>query len=100
MLAKDPAQRDRLATVLYTAAEGLRALAVLLSPVMPKATAKLWTALGAEAGLGALTAQPVRAAGGWGQLPRGQHDRRRSRGCSRASTRRRPRRLAATSGAA
>ena len=32
-LAKDDAQRDRLGTVLYTAAEGLRALAVLLSPV-------------------------------------------------------------------
>ncbi len=38
---------------------------------MPASTAKLWTALGAEAGLGALVAQPVRAAGGWGQLPVG-----------------------------
>ncbi len=71
VLAKDPAQRERLATVLYTTVEGLRALAVLLSPVMPASTAKLWTALGAEAGLGALEAQPVRAAGGWGQLPAG-----------------------------
>ena len=35
-LAKDDARRERLGTVLYTAAEGLRALAVLLSPVMPK----------------------------------------------------------------
>ncbi len=71
VLAKDPAQRDRLATVLYTTAEGLRALAVLLSPVMPQSTAKLWAALGAEAGLGVLSAQPVRAAGGWGQLSAG-----------------------------
>jgi len=71
VLAKDPTQRDRLGTVLYTTAEGLRALAVLLSPVMPQSTAKLWTALGAEAGLGALAAQPVRAAGGWGQLAAG-----------------------------
>ncbi|MEO5921775.1 MAG: methionine--tRNA ligase [Pseudolysinimonas sp.] len=71
VLAKDEANRDRLATVLYTTSEGLRALAVLLSPVMPKATEKLWAALGAEASLGALTAQPVREAGTWGQLPAG-----------------------------
>lgn len=71
VLAKDPAQRERLGTVLYTAAEGLRALAVVLNPVTPKATAKLWTALGAEAGLGALDAQPIREAGRWGQLPQG-----------------------------
>ena len=42
VLAKDDTQRERLATVLYTCLEGLRALAVLLSPVMPTATAKLW----------------------------------------------------------
>jgi methionyl-tRNA synthetase len=70
-LAKDPAQAGRLATVLYTCAEGLRALAVLLSPVMPEATQRLWTALGAEAALGSLTSQPVRTAGTWGQLPAG-----------------------------
>ncbi|MDJ1113315.1 methionine--tRNA ligase [Microbacterium dauci] len=70
-LAKDEAKRERLSTVLYTAAEGLRALAVLLSPVMPASTAKLWDALGAEPGLGELTAQPLRAAGSWGQLPAG-----------------------------
>jgi methionyl-tRNA synthetase len=70
-LAKDEAQRDRLSTVLYTAAEGLRALAVLLSPVIPQATAKLWEALGASAGLGTLDAQRLRSAGDWGQLPPG-----------------------------
>jgi methionyl-tRNA synthetase len=67
-LAKDDAQRERLATVLYTAAEGLRALAVLLSPVMPDATAKLWAALGAP---GAAQDQPIRDAGRWGQLTPG-----------------------------
>ncbi|MFD5866447.1 methionine--tRNA ligase [Agromyces sp. NPDC127015] len=46
-LAKDPERRDRLETVLATAYRGLGTLAVLLSPVLPKATAKLWTALGA-----------------------------------------------------
>jgi methionyl-tRNA synthetase len=69
-LARDEAQRDRLATVLYTCAEGLRALAVLLSPVMPQSTQKLWDALGAEA-LGELTAQPIREAGAWGILQPG-----------------------------
>jgi methionyl-tRNA synthetase len=70
-IAKDPARRGRLETVLATAAEGLRALAVLLSPVIPKATARLWTALGAEAALGGLLDQPIREAGRWGLLPAG-----------------------------
>ena len=70
-LAKDETQRERLGTVLYTAAEGLRALAVLLSPVIPGATLKLWVALGAEDELGGLDEQPVRRAGEWGQLPAG-----------------------------
>jgi methionyl-tRNA synthetase len=70
-LAKDDAQRERLGTVLYTAAEGLRALDVLLSPVMPKATEKLWIALGAAESLGALQDQPLREAGTWGVLKPG-----------------------------
>jgi len=70
-LAKDEAKRDRLSTVLYTAAEGLRALAVMLSPVLTKATPKLWAALGVEESLGALSAQPLRSAGSWGQLKPG-----------------------------
>jgi methionyl-tRNA synthetase len=70
-LAKDDSQRDRLETVLYTAAEGLRALAVLLSPVTPVATEKLWIALGAAETLGRLQDQPIREAGAWGILPAG-----------------------------
>ena len=70
-LAKDAAQRGRLGTVLYTAAEGLRALAVLLSPVTPIATEKLWVALGAGDTLGPLAEQPIREAGRWGVLPAG-----------------------------
>ncbi|HEX4789579.1 MAG TPA: methionine--tRNA ligase [Actinospica sp.] len=72
-VAKDesPEGRARLATILYTAAESLRAVAVLLNPVMPKSSAKLWDALGAEASLGALAAQPVQQAGRWGLLPAG-----------------------------
>ncbi len=68
VLAKDEAQRERLGTVLYTTIEGLRALAVLLNPITPKATAKLWSALntGIE-----LAAQPLADAGNWGQLKAG-----------------------------
>lgn len=71
VLAKDDAQRERLGTVLYTAAEGLRALAVLLSPVMPIATEKLWVALGAAESLGRVQDQPIREAGAWGALKPG-----------------------------
>ncbi len=70
-LAKDDAQRGRLGTVLYTAAEGLRAIAVLLSPITPTATEKLWVALGAADTLGRLVDQPIREAGRWGLLPAG-----------------------------
>jgi methionyl-tRNA synthetase len=70
-LAKDDARRERLGTVLYTAAEGLRALAVLLSPVMPQSTEKLWVALGAAESLGRLHDQPIREAGAWGVLKPG-----------------------------
>jgi methionyl-tRNA synthetase len=71
ILAKDDALRGRLGTVLYTTVEGLRSLAVLLSPVIPDATEKLWAALGASDSLGALTDQIVTDAGQWGQLPAG-----------------------------
>ena len=66
-----PAARDRVATILYTAAEGLRVLAVVLHPFIPRATASLWTALGAQAALGDLGAQNLTDAGRWGQLPVG-----------------------------
>jgi len=47
-LARDPEQRERLATVLAIAVRGLKTLAVLLAPVVPKAAARLWPALGGE----------------------------------------------------
>ncbi|MFF1304516.1 methionine--tRNA ligase [Streptomyces sp. NPDC058307] len=69
-VAKDgsPQGRARLATILYTAAESLRAVAVLLNPVMPDTSGKLWDSLGAEASLGALADQKVQEAGEWGRL--------------------------------
>ena len=71
VLAKDPAQLGRLATVLNTCAEGLRVLCIGLSPVIPKAATKLWDALGVSESLGALTAQPIRSAAEWNGLPEG-----------------------------
>ena len=70
-LAKSDDDRARLETVLYTAAEGLRVLAVLLNAVIPKACAALWDSLGAQATLGDLGAQPLADAGRWGQLGAG-----------------------------
>jgi len=63
---QDEDSRSRLATVLYTAAEALRIATALAHPVMPEATAKIWTQLGLgeimKVDLNALT---------WGQLPLG-----------------------------
>jgi methionyl-tRNA synthetase len=70
-LAKDDANDKRLDAVLYTAADALRALAVLLSPFMPQATEKLWRALGAHESLGELAEQRIYDAGAWGVLPVG-----------------------------
>ncbi|MFF4012671.1 methionine--tRNA ligase [Streptomyces sp. NPDC001717] len=72
-VAKDESDEGqaRLATILYTAAESLRAVAVLLNPVMPETSRKLWDSLGAEASLGALADQNVRRAGAWGGLRAG-----------------------------
>ena len=61
-LAKDPANRERLDTVLAVAYHGLGTLAVLLSPVVPKAAAKLWTALG---GTGTVQEQRIDRADEW-----------------------------------
>lgn len=71
VLAKDEANRDRLATVLATVTEGLRALTQLLHPVIPEAAAKLWEALGARTALGEIDTLPLLDAAKWGQLPAG-----------------------------
>lgn len=70
-VAKDDSARDRLATILYTSAEALRAVAVLHAPTMPKAAARLWEALGAEAQIGSLADQNIDAVAHWGQLQPG-----------------------------
>ncbi|MEV0584182.1 methionine--tRNA ligase [Nonomuraea sp. NPDC050310] len=72
-VAKDdsPEGRAKLATILYTAAEALRGVAVLLNPVMPATAEKLWVSLGAEEHLGPLAKQRIAEAGTWGRLPEG-----------------------------
>jgi methionyl-tRNA synthetase len=43
---KDEARQSRLATILYTSAEALRVVTALAHPVLPDATAKIWSQLG------------------------------------------------------
>ena len=45
-MAEDPEKRDRLAAVLYTAAEAVRVVAALAHPVIPHATVQIWRQLG------------------------------------------------------
>jgi methionyl-tRNA synthetase len=47
-LAKDPAAADRLTQVLFDAAEAIRLAAVLLTPVMPAASAEILRRIGAS----------------------------------------------------
>jgi methionyl-tRNA synthetase len=67
-LAKEPERRDEMASVLYASAEVLRLLAVLCSPVMPRAAVRLWEQLGIE---GSLEAQRLPRAAEWGGLSPG-----------------------------
>ncbi|HXR43410.1 MAG TPA: methionine--tRNA ligase [Pseudolysinimonas sp.] len=62
VLAKDAATAGRLDEVLATAVHGLGTLAVLLSPFMPQATGRLWSALGGDADVQSV---PIRAAFDW-----------------------------------
>jgi len=63
-LAKDPAQADRLDAVLYTLAESLRILAILISPVLPQAAEGIFAQLN-------WTGPMTLAAATWGGLPDG-----------------------------
>ena len=67
VLAEEEAKRARLATVLWTAAEGFRIATVLLSPVIPGAAERAWRQLGFENELPATQLDQLC----WGQLPTG-----------------------------
>ena len=66
---KDDAEsRLRLATILYTVCESLRAISILYSPIMPKSMSALWSDIGAaESGIG----QSFNDVANWGQLKPG-----------------------------
>jgi methionyl-tRNA synthetase len=63
-LAKDPAESDRLDTVLRSLADGLRAVTVLLHAYMPETTERLMGALGQDGGFDLETARYGSAPGG------------------------------------
>ncbi|MEW6429684.1 MAG: methionine--tRNA ligase [Thermodesulfobacteriota bacterium] len=62
VLAKDPAKRPRLDTMLFYLLESLRLIALTVTPVMPAAAARMHAALGIGA------APDFTAAGRWGLL--------------------------------
>lgn len=67
-LAKDPAKKDRLDTVLYNLVEALRIVAILISPFMPATSPRIWKQLG----LGEeLTGVRLNDAQRWGLFPAG-----------------------------
>ena len=67
-LAKQPDSRAQLDATLYTAAEVLRIVTVLLAPVLPEATAKIWWLLGMMGPVDAVRLQDL----AWGQFEAGQ----------------------------
>jgi methionyl-tRNA synthetase len=70
-VAKDESRKVELDAILYNTAEALRALAVLLHPIMPETTEKLWASIGAKASIGDISKQKISEVANWGQLPAG-----------------------------
>ena len=66
-LAEQPENRERLAKVLYTAAEGLRIVTALAHPVLPQSTEKIWRQLGQTTPLAGVQMDLIY----WGQLKPG-----------------------------
>ena len=67
-MAKDPERRGELGSILYASAETLRALAIMLSCVMPSAAVRLWEQLGIGE---TLESQRLDDAGSWGRMAPG-----------------------------
>lgn len=66
-LAKDENQKQRLDAVLYSSAESLRWLTVLLYPVMPEASRAIWNQLGLEGSPAQINPLELK----WGELNEG-----------------------------
>ena len=67
-LARQPEAQADLDATLYTAAEALRIATVLLSPVLPQSTPRIWAQLGMTEPLASVRLDTL----AWGQLPPGQ----------------------------
>ncbi|MEG6585224.1 methionine--tRNA ligase [Dendrosporobacter sp. 1207_IL3150] len=67
-LAKDPAQKSRLNTVMYNLAETLRIVSILISPFMPSTAPKIWQQLGIKSDFATVCLDDAQ---GWGRLAAG-----------------------------
>ncbi len=63
-LAKDPNQQERLNTVLYSLAETLRIVSILISPYMPATAPKIWSQLGIRTDFAKMQLQDAQQWGG------------------------------------
>ena len=70
IIAKDETRLPEVREILYNTAESLRALAILLHPVMPSSCEKLWSWIGGEA-LGPIESMRIADVARWGQLEPG-----------------------------
>src|SRR5438552_9740689 len=71
VLAKDSAEREHLDKVLYTLAESLRIIAILISPVLPKAAQGIFDQLNWKMELRGKEERFSLADAEWGRLPDG-----------------------------
>lgn len=69
VLARDEANKPRLAQVMYNLAEGIRIVSILIQPFMPETPEKIWQQLGL-AGTNALSWDSAKT---WGGYPEGIH---------------------------
>lgn len=67
-LAKDPANRERLQSVLYNLAESLRVISLLIAPFMPVTAPRIWAQLGLTQPFDGVRLGDIRA---WGGLAAG-----------------------------
>jgi methionyl-tRNA synthetase len=74
-LAKDAAEKRTLTVILYVLAEGLRLIATLISPFMPRTSERIWQQLGIEQPLTDIPWEELRQ---WGWLPSGTHVRKQA----------------------
>jgi methionyl-tRNA synthetase len=70
-LAKDSAEREHLDNVLYTLAESLRVIAILISPVIPRAAHGIFDQLNWKMELSGQDERFSLAEAEWGRLPDG-----------------------------